>query len=59
MTRNDYEILARAMRAAHDAPHDAPTFALVAGKIADAMGAQNARFDRERFFGACGIGGRK
>lgn len=71
MTRNDYEILARAIATAYTdlqpvgaaTDVDAERVALynrvgaraVARRVADALGAQNARFNRARFLAACGM----
>lgn len=61
MTRKDYVAIAAAIETAYrNAPGgngQAQIYAL-ASAIADHMAADNARFDRERFMRACGVGHR-
>lgn len=65
MTRNDYELIARAFResipVATLAPDDLPRvrqgWATAAHAVADMLAAGNARFDRTRFLAACGVTG--
>jgi hypothetical protein len=54
MTRKDYEAIARAIASARKAtPYDALRYVdAVASNIADALAADNPRFDRERFIAA-------
>ena len=60
MTRKDYELIAAATR---DALHSARPWSedkeegirLTARSIADALAADNPRFDRSRFLAACGV----
>lgn len=61
MTRKDFQALASALKAQRDsyAPHwDANLFRAhfdACKAVADVCGASNPRFDRDRFFTACGI----
>ena len=60
MTRKDYELIAGAVR---DALHSARPWSedkedgirLAVRSIADALAADNPRFDRSRFLAACGV----
>lgn len=65
MTRKDYELIARALQASlPDDPvwdtHDLAVAHRQRGRtvhcIADALAADNPRFDREGFLAACGVG---
>lgn len=55
MSRKDYEALAAAIADANGEPNDLETVRDVAEHIADALQADNPRFDRGRFLGACGF----
>lgn len=55
MTRKDYVVIAEAIRKASQAPGYAERNAFVAHAIADALAADNPRFDRARFLSACGV----
>lgn len=62
MTRKDYELMARPMRnlrAIHNSGVEGEHYAFVlthyAEVLADALEADNERFDRERFLKACGV----
>lgn len=59
MTKKDYEAIARVIaRNTRIADGDASRLsavALIADGIADAMAADNPRFDRRRFVAACGL----
>lgn len=68
MTRKDYEAIAAAIRAEHDAwriekPEDdakmhqaaSLTCGYIAQRIAEVMARDNRRFDRARFLKACGV----
>lgn len=59
MTRNDYELIARALNKAR--PEDTAPRTAVAyydrgcREVADMLAGTNARFDRARFLAACGV----
>ena len=56
MTRKDFELIAEALRLAHDyRPAGSPeaTLALVGDIFADKLAGTNPNFDRERFLKAC------
>lgn len=57
MSRKDYQALAAALAAQRPADHWCPNkreqWRLDVKAIADALASDNARFDRERFMGAC------
>lgn len=61
MTRKDFILLAEALKLARvrgDYAHDTHMLAGVdraAEKVADALAAENPRFDRARFLKACGV----
>jgi hypothetical protein len=65
MTRKDYELIAGVLSDALDSfyadhnrglLHNAPSMhGMVAESMADALAADNPRFDRERFLKACGV----
>lgn len=64
MTRKDYKLIADAIRKAtpvalneKELPLLRQAHANTALRIADALGAENARFDREKFLLACGVEG--
>lgn len=56
MTKKDYIVIARIIA---DMPSHAPTLraqkASTAASFADALAADNPRFDRVRFLAACGV----
>lgn len=59
MTRKDYVMLARVI-ASHRAAYDEGETQLIGAdslveRIADALAADNPRFDRARFLKACGV----
>jgi polysaccharide pyruvyl transferase WcaK-like protein len=53
MTRKDYVLIAAALKAA--CPTVNVTYRACVDSIANALGLENARFDRERFLKACGV----
>lgn len=53
MSRKDYEAIARVIR---ENEGDIPTLVSVAKGVADIFAADNARFDRQRFYAACDLG---
>jgi hypothetical protein len=67
MTRKDYELTARILRAEIDTINTSPkppceeyalrfgTIAVTADRFAKAYAADNVRFDRARFLRACGL----
>ena len=62
MTKQDYELIANAIWRASPtalAPADLPilrqAWASTAHHVADALAAQNPRFDKARFLTACGV----
>jgi hypothetical protein len=57
MTRKDYVLIAAAVSAAAIPSQPMAEFAreAVAVRLADALGRDNPRFDRERFLKACGV----
>ncbi len=61
MTRNDFELLAGALQSAHVACTDLATgqvgFHLAVNAVAKVCEANNARFNRAKFFAACSIDG--
>ena len=59
MTRKDYELIARELREgmrSHRVSHQAErwTYHEIALRLADALAAENPRFDRDKFILACG-----
>ena len=59
MTRKDYvlisDTLANLMGDFNNCGDDSVSLSLVAEELADALQADNARFDRARFLTACGV----
>lgn len=56
MTRRDFEVIARAVKDAHDPWADTNnTRPIFAAAMADALAATNSGFNRERFLQACGV----
>jgi hypothetical protein len=59
MTRKDYvliaDTLANLMSDFNNGGEDSISLSLVAQELADALQADNDRFDRERFLTACGV----
>lgn len=57
MTRKDYELIAAAIKATKPPSHHQAAdqqHEWTASTLADALGRDNPRFDRERFIKACG-----
>ena len=57
MSRKDFELIARVLRAQRDHATDAELWRLdqTARAFADELSATNPRFDRVRFLRACGV----
>lgn len=59
MTKKDYELIARALKRAHENVNGGQTVEdgakLAAEYLADALAQDNPRFDRERFLTACEV----
>ena len=55
MTRKDYVLIASALKANRDKWVVTPTWLDAVYSVADALKADNARFDRARFLAACGV----
>lgn len=67
MSKKDYELIARALRASRVTIGDVNSetgsrkaifnngIDNAAARLADALGAENAKFDRARFLAACGV----
>ena len=53
MTRKDYELIAKALRCARDNGNNWSTAVM---EIADALRGENPRFDKSKFYDACGFG---
>lgn len=58
MTRKDYELIAKVLKEAREdseSGEEKLRVRLIAAKLADEFSDRNERFDRNRFFKACGI----
>lgn len=55
MTKKDYEVIARALDAPSCELMNAGVYELVAKALADALEADNKKFDRDKFLTACGV----
>ncbi len=54
MTRKDYKLIAHALAVASDGMSN-PSYTQIVAVLATALQSDNPRFDRARFYTACGI----